>query len=776
MDESIKIETDKRLTLCLLIDNLTGFGGFQKSIWEGVSSFVRDAGCNLLTVPGGSLEYSPYNEFEKYRNVAYRLFRPDLVDGILISGGTMANSISQEKFAAFCRSYSPLPIVSVGPAPENIPQVLVDNDAGIRRAMAHLLRDHGRRRVAFIRGPEGNMDADQRLAVYREELAAAGIKFDPELVFTGDFNMPSGSKAADHWLSQKIRFDAILGSNDNMAIGALQVLEKRKVGVPSEVMVCGFDDIEEAGAQIPSLTTVRQPVFQQGRKAAELVVELIRGGSAPRETTLQAELVIRQSCCGTSGAVEQAAGLITLPISLADVTDEQYHSVLKTKIVREMSERLRGLHHPPPPEKVADLVTAFFKEVFRDKAGLFLPLLEECLRESARKGEEIRVWQEGVSTLQAYFSPDATTRERIRTVAALTHQARIAIGEMDAQCILRDKIRLRSQTQLLLDVARDLISNFNVGDLTDAIIRALGQTEIPGAYLCLYQNPRAPLEGARVIMAYRDGERVTFSDKEASFPTRDLLPSFLVPRDLSFRWILYPLFYRAEELGYILFDQQPQAGEVYESISFQLCSALKGALLVDRVSTAERELEERAAHIKELVLPMLEAIREVSHITSGQTADIGTLENLSRDSSGSVAATLRKAEKMYEMLDRTHELISLIEQVSDKVNVVAINTSIQAAHAGKFGTAFAVIAHEIRKLSDSTRTNAAEITGFVTQINEEMRALFDANQKTGASFGKLEEGIKTLTDSLQAISGRMTHLSGASNEILSVMQDQGERS
>ena len=91
-------------------------------------------------------------------------------------------------------------------------------------------------------------------------------------------------------------FDALVSANDNMAIGAMQVLQEQGINVPDDIAVAGFDDIEETRATTPSLTTVRAPWHLLGSKSVDLVLSKLANESLPEQILLETELVRRQSC------------------------------------------------------------------------------------------------------------------------------------------------------------------------------------------------------------------------------------------------------------------------------------------------------------------------------------------------------------------------------------------------------------------------------------------------------------------------------------------------
>lgn len=158
--------------------------------------------------------------------------------------------------------------------------VLVDNEHGARTATAHLL-DQGYERIACITGPRRFSTAARRLRGYRAALRSAGREPDDALVRYADFRDRGGQEAMASLLDAGARPDAVFVTNNLMTVGALECLAARGIDVPGEVAVVGFDEIPWADLVRPSITTVEQPTYEEGRLAAELLTRRIADPDVP---------------------------------------------------------------------------------------------------------------------------------------------------------------------------------------------------------------------------------------------------------------------------------------------------------------------------------------------------------------------------------------------------------------------------------------------------------------------------------------------------------------
>ncbi|MET8305924.1 LacI family DNA-binding transcriptional regulator [Micromonospora sp. NPDC005173] len=172
-----------------------------------------------------------------------------------------------------------------------VPYVDVDHVGGVTAAVWHLI-DSGRRRIASIAGPQDMVAGIERLAGYRDTVAAAGL---PELVAIGDFTRESGAAAMHRLLTEHPDLDAVFAASDLMAHAAMRTLREAGRRVPEDVAVVGFDDIETAAYTEPPLTTVRQPIVEIGRRMTRQLLRLAAGETIEPAVMLPTELILRDS-------------------------------------------------------------------------------------------------------------------------------------------------------------------------------------------------------------------------------------------------------------------------------------------------------------------------------------------------------------------------------------------------------------------------------------------------------------------------------------------------
>ena len=174
--------------------------------------------------------------------------------------------------------------------------VAVDDVAGGELAVAHLLA-RGGRDIAYVTGPLSiRQCADRRSGAHRA-MRAAGAGTQPRDVIVATMTPRAGVEAAERLLAEDSLPDAIFCANDLLAMGVLRVLLQNGVDVPGDVALIGYDDIEFTGAAAVPLSSVRQPTYQLGRIATELLLNECDNpiGHAHQQVMFQPELIVRES-------------------------------------------------------------------------------------------------------------------------------------------------------------------------------------------------------------------------------------------------------------------------------------------------------------------------------------------------------------------------------------------------------------------------------------------------------------------------------------------------
>ncbi|MCW7541559.1 substrate-binding domain-containing protein [Aquabacterium sp. A7-Y] len=246
----------------------------------GAESALEGTGYEPLIA---SVHWNPKQEADRIRRLIARK-----VDGVLVLVGSLPD-------AQLLRLAEDVPIVATGRHLRS-PRawgLRLDNEQGGYLATRHLL-DLGHRQIAHIQGQADSVDARDRVAGYRRALEEFGLPYDKRLVMQGNFSETGGLLAMNRLLDGGHSFTAVFAANDQTAYGARLALYRRGVRVPEDVSLIGFDDLPASVFTTPPLTTVRQPMFDIGRLAARVLVQLIEG-QRPEVELPGLSLVVRET-------------------------------------------------------------------------------------------------------------------------------------------------------------------------------------------------------------------------------------------------------------------------------------------------------------------------------------------------------------------------------------------------------------------------------------------------------------------------------------------------
>lgn len=273
------LSTSRTQTVGVVLPDL--YGEFFSELIRGMDIAARKAGYHLIV----SSSHGDADEVSS----AIRSMR-GRVDGLVV----LSPHIDATKLAAGMAGRLPVLLMNSAAVDTGRPSIVVDNRGGAITAVRHLI-EIGRRRIAHISGPSGNLEAEARLAGYLEAMAGAGLT---PMVVQGDFMEASGHAAGADLAARAQRPDGLFAGNDMMAVGALLALQDAGVRCPEDIAVVGFDDIPLAAFIRPSLTTLRTHVTETGARALDRVIALIGRDDPTADIAcevVQPELVVRQS-------------------------------------------------------------------------------------------------------------------------------------------------------------------------------------------------------------------------------------------------------------------------------------------------------------------------------------------------------------------------------------------------------------------------------------------------------------------------------------------------
>ena len=269
---------------------------------SGVSEFAKNKDVRFIFTQT-KIPHSTVCIFDYQYWTSMELLRSEQIDAVIVVTGVYCATptIELQNFIKGVKAFSQKPVISVG-VPlkfDNTYSLLIDCKKSFLQTVSHLKEKHGCKKFAFLSAVSTNSsEAIERFEAFKNGLKENKLEFYPELVWDGAFTETKTEEALSDILKSKedVTFDAVVASNDNMALGMLNVLSRIGVKVPEDVKIIGFDDSPFSILTDPKLSTVNQQIFELGQNAAQTVCDVLEGKTVEHFHYTSLFPKYRQSC------------------------------------------------------------------------------------------------------------------------------------------------------------------------------------------------------------------------------------------------------------------------------------------------------------------------------------------------------------------------------------------------------------------------------------------------------------------------------------------------
>lgn len=639
--------SSRQPTIGLLVSSL--FDPYQEAILRGARQAALRGGVRLLCFAGAPLGSSSA-ELEA-RTAVFKLATAAAVDALLVLVGCVGEKVGAAALGQYVAEELKLPTVAIGIATPGLPSVVVDNEGGMSRLVDHLIQVHGCRHLAYVKGPENNDEARVRFEAYRTALEANQLPYNPSLVCKGSWDDESGLQAVEELVAERrVTFDALIGTDDNNALHALEALRGRGFSIPDRIRVVGFDDIMGGNYSTPSLTTVRQPLHTLGVTGMQLAVELVRGREVPRYTRIATHLILRESCgctlasilCGVTpegrampgrgslvpessrssdGASNrergntQAApgappeGLLSdramPPAGRASVPPASEQSGLPLADRLEIAlARRHALDVLPEREHLRAFLNAIEAALASGEKGDLTLALDHIVDSSAQTGSPLSLWIEIVTFslgLTLRFHP---SEEDHAFLESLWRDCLFALYHAEARNQAYARYRLEQRGTKLQHVGDRLITSMSL-----ETIEALLRQHLPTLGVRDCQVWRLLPDGKRARCVFSQHRPEDQNLETEATRILEASPSELDPG----HWLaVLPLVSESKSLGFAWFEVAGSDGTTCELMAGKIAGALRSAELVEDVRRHNVELELMVADRTHDLVELNRQLREQS--------------------------------------------------------------------------------------------------------------------------------------------------------------------
>ncbi len=601
------MNTKERLNIGFFTCHLDNDYAFE--ICKGVEYAAREADVNLVIFPGMFLNAS-YNDpvnakyDYQYNSIFYYASQKSL-DALIISIGSIGSFLSVEDMQAFLKQFD-LPVLTVEIPMEGYPSLYTDGKPGMREAVEHIVKDHGKRKIGYVSGRRENDDARERLAVYHTVLEENGIPYDDDLVVYGDFSEFT-EKLVDDLLNRHPDLEAIIFANDTMTIGGYKAIQHHGRSIGKDILVTGFDNAPYAVAQSPTLTTVDNKVMDLGYNAVYQAIELLQTGHTTTRV-LPSSLICRNSC-GCNPATDP-------------------------KVLSRINELLPDMEPDDLLREFKSLFMSHYENSFYSKKlfELLDPFLLHLIRPIFKKGstpieqieEEFHTIMED-DVISMYFSHMKLT-DTLRMLSdflshlEISQAKRIKVNSLFnviqsdlANCISREHLEtVRKQKESVwssIYITRDtLVSSGNEKEAFMHIMNRLHESSgFRSSYIYLYdqpahQKPDGNWQVPDYLMfqaANMDGKTLVFSGDNRIIPSSMLFHNKYTPNNRRHTLIITPIFTNEVLHGNFVGETDMSNFSHVYATSLQLGTSMKFMDLMSKQIAIQNRLESSMDEIRE---------------------------------------------------------------------------------------------------------------------------------------------------------------------------------
>ncbi len=568
-------KNQKTLSIGFLLTSL--YDQYENTVWAGAQYQAELQGGRLLCFASSLLEESdliPHSQ-----NHFFNLVSPESVDALLVLAGSIGNAIGTQKLGQFLQRYDNIPIVCIGLAVPGYTSIIIDNMVGMYNLVSHMIEVHDCKRIAFLKGPENNDEANARYNAYIKCLKDHTIPIDPELICPGDFVIDSGPNAVCMLLDErKVSFDTLACVDDFTALNAMSALKDRDYQIPGDIRMTGFDDIEHSQSSSPPLTTVRQPLYEIGRAGVRLLNEIAKGKSVPEVTEFPTHLMLRDSCGCSShemfnsltprgeGTKDQKVYYDTIAASILTKLGETYGFDFTPSEADDLSNKLRHL-----------LVIIIEAVTHTTHVEIMCDTLEDIVTSLFEKGMTVSLWQGILSCVFEELTYLPVFKKDQLALNTLWNKALLALFQVESYLQSQKRITMELEVENVQFIGDLLITSFNLNEIKKILNEKLPVLNIRESFFSFYERDKS---NACLIYAKEEGPKTLI--ERVIFPAREIIPGGIKTiTDASY--CIMPLESENEEFGFVLFRVTDTHGNKYDTLADKIASAVNGARLVETI-------------------------------------------------------------------------------------------------------------------------------------------------------------------------------------------------
>ncbi len=544
---------------------------------------LRARKCNVVCVCGHDLvanaDVSP-NDFAC--NSLYKLVDRYDIKGIIALSGAMSHRYANKKLAQFLDQFT-LPFVAIGDSSPDVTMVTTHDQTGMQELMQHLLNEAEVKKPAFIRGVYGERFTEMREEVYRHELESHGITIDESHFVSGEYDLDKTYDVVWRLLKENPDVDALVACNDAMALGAARAASALGRRIPSDIVISGFDDTEDAIKHLPAITTINQSLDQLASIAVDtLYYQIKHPGEPAQQFEVGTELVVRSSTRRHMPMLNQTG------IDHFDLFNEI------------LSQELDEVASPQDIEE-SDIIVSLWRSLNSNPTD-FEQLINRL--SPSINSESMQWWSYATHIFDQACQPfleDPTTRVNAIEVQFYIASIRERIWSLRIDSIFIDSRRLAQSTE----AQRNLSSSTRKRDVLSILCDWLEANNVRACFAVRYEKPgKQPDERSELMLSWVNGQAEFVSQPD--YPTEQLLPRTHLGVYTCDFMLQVPVYSSGKVYGFLYIDPEGVDLTHFDAIANSFGNALRNRSLLkemaaqrDKLSSTNEKLE-RLANIDTL--------------------------------------------------------------------------------------------------------------------------------------------------------------------------------
>ncbi|CAH0525671.1 EAL domain-containing protein [Vibrio hippocampi] len=571
-----------RPTIAVLVGSMTSH--YHEGIMRGAAYIARQKNYNVIGFCGGVINSSDHLTLA--RDKVFKLINMNLIAGVISPFSSHMRFVTGEESEAFVAQYNSVPVVNIGSHISGYTNVVADYEVAFTELFDHLYHTHGYRNIMLVRGPEHHASSVSRAKVYKKLLEQYQLPYDDDLVLKCDLKRRTAKAAVEHYFDHVNKpVDAVIAISDNQALGVIDACKERGLRVPEDIGVIGSMDSLEGAFSSPSLSSIKEPLFELGQAAAIEVINQIEGKPATVEIKIPTSLITRDSC--GCNALETRKRLHQESSACSTAVVNGHDPIFKE--TQDFFEKTIEQHKGGIIRDDVNVILRLFQEsIYKGEFSSLLTELRNKLEHSLRS-EDVVLWLSLIAQLE--LSALRYLKAAGNSITLVDFIAELTTIKNEAEQIT---FKFQSfETEYYLNYFRAIVNNLNASfDLTTIKKYTVDILQLSELYIHIFHDPNAEKLTAKNIVSVRNNQFIEIENKD--FCAQELIPQGVEPYQGLYTLMVFPLSFGNKPLGFMTTNLSGRKGTAFENLRAIISSALKNEMLIQDLKRAEERFSDIA--------------------------------------------------------------------------------------------------------------------------------------------------------------------------------------